>query len=66
MANNTVENQTPPQRFQDRSREIELEQALRRFWNFTRGAVPLDSLTDEMQDECWALDALGRKILKHS
>ena len=53
-----------PQRFRDREREIELEAALRRFWEFTRSAVSLDTLTDDMQDECWALDALGKKLLR--
>lgn len=61
----TIEDiEQPPQRFRDRKREIELEAAVRRFWEFTRAAVPLDTLTDEMQDECWALDALGKEILK--
>ena len=63
MTSTVEEIDQQPQRFRDREREIELEAALRRFWEFTRTAVPLDVLTDEMQDECWALDALGRAIL---
>ena len=55
----------PPQRYRDREREIELQAAVERFWNFCRSKVPLDSLKDEDQDECWALDALGRQLLKH-
>lgn len=54
----------PSQSFRDREREIELEAAVRRFWNFVRSKVPLDSLKEADQDECWALDQLGRKLLK--
>ncbi|HSY26555.1 MAG TPA: hypothetical protein VK832_03545 [Burkholderiaceae bacterium] len=54
----------PPQSYHDREREIELEAALERFWNFCRTCVPLDSLEDKDQDECWALDKLGRRLLK--
>jgi len=54
----------PPQSYRDRKREIELQDAVERFWNFVRSKVPLDSLADKDQDECWALDTLGRQILK--
>ena len=54
----------PSERFRNREREIELEAALRRMWNFVRSDVPLDSLADDAQDECWALDKLGRDLLK--
>ena len=62
MANNIEDTIKEPQRFRDREREIELEAALRRFWEFTRSDVSLDTLTDDMQDECWALDAVGKKL----
>ena len=60
----TVETSAPTQSYRDRGREIELEAAVRRFWNFVRCSVPLDSLPDKAQDECWALDRLGRELLK--
>lgn len=52
----------PPQRFRDREREIELEAAVRRLWEFAR-TTPLDALTEDQQDECWALNKLGRDLL---
>ena len=62
---NTIETRPAPSKsYRDREREIELEAAVRRFWNFVRGQVPLDSLTEDDQDECWALDKLGRELLK--
>lgn len=62
---NTIEARPAPgQRYRDREREIKLEAAVRRFWNFVRGQVPLDSLTEDDQDECWALDKLGRELLE--
>lgn len=64
MTKTIEDTEQQPQRFRDRAREIELEAALRRFWEFTRAAVPLDALSDDMQDECWALDTLGKQILK--
>jgi hypothetical protein len=60
----TVVTQKEPQSYRDRKREIELQDALERFWDFIRSKVPLDALKDKDQDECWALDALGREILK--
>ena len=54
----------PPQRYRDRKREFELQDAVERFWNFCRSKVPLDSLADADQDECWALDDLGRLLLR--
>lgn len=41
-----------PQSYRDRKREIELQDALERFWDFCRSKVPLDSLEDKDQDEC--------------
>lgn len=54
----------PQQNFRDRKRELELEAALLRFWTFVRTKIPLDSLLGKDQLECWALDDLGRKLLK--
>lgn len=65
MAKTVEKLKDAPQSYRDRKREIELQDALERFWEFVRSKVILDSLSDKDQDECWALDALGRELLKN-
>lgn len=64
MVMKTIEKvKEPPQSYRDRKREIELQDAVERFWDFCRSKVLLDTLDEKDQDECWALDALGRRLL---